>query len=399
MKKLSQILISCILILLPAACNDKYGSMANYTESLSRAETTLENVYDKYSVPNENLLRENYPFDQNYVATYLDNDSNIDLSNRFAYLWPYSGMFSAVNALYEVTDDRKYLAIIEDKILPGLEEYFDTERHPFAYSSYINRAPLSDRFYDDNIWIGIDYTDLYHKTKDSAYLEKAEIVWNFVYSGHDDKLGGGIYWVEQNRASKHSCSNAPAAVFALKLYRATKDQSYLAIAKELYAWTKENLQDKEDFLYCDNIRLDGHLDKKKYSYNSGQMLQAATILYEITKENAYLSDAQVLAKACHEKFFHDVADSNHSLRIFNNGNVWFSAVMSRGFLELYRINKDLTYLRSINESLEHAWNSMKDENGLFGTDWEGKDTKKEKWLLTQAAMIEMYARFANPDLK
>ena len=94
MKKLSRILISCIFILLPTACNDKYGSMANYTESLSHAETTLENVYDKYSVPNENLLRENYPFDQNYVATYLNNDSNIDLANRFAYLWPYSGMFS-----------------------------------------------------------------------------------------------------------------------------------------------------------------------------------------------------------------------------------------------------------------------------------------------------------------
>lgn len=399
MKINHQIAIISALLFIFSSCNRRNADFGNSDTFLEYAEATFSNIYDKYSVANENLLRENYPFSETYVATYLNNDSNVDLSSKYAYLWPSSGLFSAANSLYKLTKNKKYLGIIETKVLPCLEEYFDTERHPFAYASYINRAPLSDRFYDDNIWIGIDFTDLYMMTSNPIYLEKAQTVWNFVYSGHDNKLGGGIYWVEQNKGSKHSCSNAPAAVFALKLYKATKEDNYLKLAKELYHWTKENLQDKVDLLYYDNIRLDGSIDKKKYSYNSGQMIQAAALLYKITKEESYLTDAKAIAASCYTFFFHDFKSEKATFRILNSGDIWFSAVMARGFIELYGIDKNPIYLHSINNSLENAWISpMKDEDGLFGTDWEKDDNKEEKWLLTQAAMVEMYATFANPDL-
>ncbi|NMA73823.1 MAG: alpha-1,6-mannanase [Bacteroidales bacterium] len=391
--------VSLILFLLFFAftgCEKKSDRFGNCEVFLGYAETTLHAIYDKYGVANENLLRENYPFDEDYTATYLD-DSDAGPSNKYSFLWPYSGMFSAANALYGLTRDSKFLEMIEDKVLPGLEEYFDTERHPFAYSSYITRAPLSDRYYDDNIWIGIDFVDLYLMTSDPVYLDKAQTVWYFLSSGLDEKLGGGIYWVEQNKASKNACSNAPAAVFALKLYLATKDDKFLKLATDLYHWTKEHLQDKEDLLYYDNIRLDGSVDKKKYSYNSGQMLQAAALLYNITKDETYLVEAEGLADSCHKRFFHDFNEETSSFKIPNGGDVWFTAVMCRGFLELYQINKEVTYINSIIRSLKHAWNHMQDENGLFGTDWEGKDDQTVKWLLTQAAMVEMYAKFANPD--
>ena len=106
-----------------------------------------------------------------------------------------------------------------------MEEYFDTRREPFAYSSYISNQPLSDRFYDDNVWLGIDFTDSYRMTKKQAYLEKAELIWEFILSGKDEVLGGGIYWCEQKKESKNTCSNAPGAVFALKLFQATQDST------------------------------------------------------------------------------------------------------------------------------------------------------------------------------
>ena len=111
---------------------------------------------------------------------------------------------------------QKYKKLLENKVLPGLEEYFDTRREPFAYSSYISNQPLSDRFYDDNVWLGIDFTDSYRMTKKQAYLEKAELIWEFILSGKDEVLGGGIYWCEQKKRVKNTCSNAPGAVFALK---------------------------------------------------------------------------------------------------------------------------------------------------------------------------------------
>ncbi len=185
-----------------------------------RAKQTLDSLYSKYSVVNTSLLRENYPFDQKYSATYLaDGGQSAAASNSFSYLWPYSGTFSAVNALFKATKDTVYQSLLCSKVLPGLEEYLDSVRKPSAYSSYIHSAAPSDRFYDDNIWIGIDFVDAYMLTKDPLLIGKAKLIWNFIESGMDEKLGGGIYWCEQKKASKNTCSNAPGAVLALKLLR------------------------------------------------------------------------------------------------------------------------------------------------------------------------------------
>lgn len=36
----------------------------------------------------------------------------------------------------------------------------------------------------------------------------------------------------------------------------------------------------------------------------------------------------------------------------------------------------------------------RDDNGLFNTDFSGSTRDNKRWLLTQAAMVEMYARLA-----
>lgn len=371
-----------------------FVSCKKNTENIDRAKATIDSLYSHYGVEDEALLRETYPFKEEYKATYLNREDS-SKANKFAFLWPFSGTFSAANAIYFSTNDQKYLDIINNKVLKGLEQYFDTERYPFGYASYINRALLSDRFYDDNVWIGIDYIDLYLYTKEPKYLDKAQLVWDFVYSGHDDKLGGGIYWVESDKVSKNTCSNAPAVVFALKLYEATKNQEYLKKAITLYDWTKENLQDPTDYLYYDNITLEGEISEMKYAYNSGQMLQAAALLYQITEDESYLIEAKRIAESCHNYFFHQVTVEGETFNILNKGNVWFSVVMVRGFLQLYKVDKNKIYINSLQHSLEHAWEHMRDKDGLFETDWEGKERADEKWLLTQAAMVEMYANLSN----
>ena len=196
-------------------------TLSTTSPNAERAQQTLDALYKYYAAPNTCLLRENYPSDQNNKATYLASEEQAKRHNEYSYLWPYSGTFSAVNALLESTGNKKYKKLLENKVLPGLEEYFDTRREPFAYSSYISNQPLSDRFYDDNVWLGIDFTDSYRMTKKQAYLEKAELIWEFILSGKDEVLGGGIYWCEQKKESKNTCSNAPGAVFALKLFQAT----------------------------------------------------------------------------------------------------------------------------------------------------------------------------------
>lgn len=363
--------------------------------NLERAQQTLDSLYTHYSVDNTCLLRENHPFDDKHTVTYLASEEQANMPNLYSYLWPYSGTFSAVNALFETTQDKKYHQLLDERVLPGLDEYFDTARTPNAYSSYVKSAPASDRFYDDNVWLGIDFTDTYQLTKDKKYLDKAAMIWNFIESGTDDLLGGGIYWCEQKKESKNTCSNAPGSVFALKLFKATNDSTYFKKGKALYEWTKEHLQDSTDNLYFDNVRLDGKIGKAKFAYNSGQMMQSAALLYQLTDNPVYLKEAQNIAKECYNYFFTDFnTTSGESFKMIKKGDVWFTAVMLRGFIELYHLDKNKTYIDAFDKSLSYAWENARDEKGLFHTDLSGNNKDDKKWLLTQAAIVEMYGRLA-----
>lgn len=360
-----------------------------------KAGQTLDSIYKHYGISGEYLLRENFPFDESYKASYLAGPDEGKKANAYSYLWPYSGSLSAQVARYETKGDKRILQDIKKKVLPGLEAYYDV-RSPVGYASYVRTAPQSDRFYDDNIWLGIDFADLYLQTKDRAFLRKAEEIWKFVESGMDTKLGGGIYWCEQKKESKNTCSNAPAVVYLLKLYQGTKNKTYLDQAIQLYEWTKENLQDPEDHLYYDNITLTGKVNKTKFPYNSGQMLQAAALLYDLTKSTSYLTDAQAIASSAHSYFFHAEAVHNgENFRLLKNSDAWFIAVMLRGFVSLYDIDKNPQYLDSFKANLRYAWTDLRDEHGLFNKDWSGQKKSSKKWLLDQLAIAEMYARLAS----
>lgn len=384
---------TCVLV--TAGCNTQEQAIINNELALTRATQTLDSLYTNYSVPGTCLLRENYPSNVASTATYISSEEQKNRINLFSYLWPYSGTFSAVNALLTTTGDKSYKALLDNRVLRGLEEYFDTLRTPQGYASYINEVPLSDRYYDDNIWLGIDFTDAYNKTKDSNYLQKAQLIWKFIESGTDDKLGGGIYWCEQKKSSKNTCSNAPASVLALKLFGATQDSSYFFKGQKIYQWTKKWLQDPTDYLYFDNVTLDEKIEKSKYAYNSGQMIQSAALLYQFTKDKSYLKDAQNIAEGCHNYFFTNfIPEQGKPFKLLKKGDTWFTAVMLRGFIELYRTDHNKTYLDSFNKSLDYAWDHARDEKGLFGTDFSGKTCDDRRWLLTQAAMVEMYALLA-----
>ena len=127
-------------------------------------------------------------------------------------------------------------------------------------------------------------------------------------------------------------------------------------------------------------------------------MQSASLLYQLTNNEMYLKEAQAIAAACHNYFFTEFTpEQGEPFRMLKKGDVWFAAVMLRGFIELYQIDGNRTYLDSFIKSLNYAWTHAREENGLFNTDFTGKECDKRKWLLTQAAMVEMYARLALID--
>ena len=365
------------------------GKTPGNTRYLSIADSILSNVLNLYQT-NDGLLAETYPVNPDQKITYLAGGTQQNGTLKASFLWPYSGMMSGCVALYKATGNKKYKKILEKRILPGMEQYWDNSRLPACYQSYPTKYGQHGRYYDDNIWIALDYCDYYQLTHKSASLEKAVALYQYIYSGWSDEMGGGIFWCEQQKEAKHTCSNAPSTVLGVKLYRLTKDAKYLKKAKETYAWTKKHLCDPTDHLYWDNINLKGKVSKEKYAYNSGQMIQAGVLLYEETGDEQYLRDARQTAAGT-DAFFRTKADKKDPTVKVHKDMAWFNVILFRGLKALYKIDKNPAYVNAMVENALHAWENYRDENGLLGRDWSGHNKEQYKWLLDNACLIEFFA--------
>ena len=361
---------------------------------LAMADSLLTNVLSLYHVEKYDLLSETYPINPETQVTYLAEGSEQKKGQEVSFLWPYSGMLSGCVSLYKTTGDTKYRDILEKQILPGLELYWDNIRELFCYQSYPMFNGKSDRFYDDNDWLAIDFCDYYALTKEPKYLEKAEALHAYIYSGWSEELGGGIFWCEQQRVSKNTCSNAPATVLCMKLYELTKKPEYLEWAKKTYAWTKENLCDTTDYVYWDNIALNGKIATQKYTYNSGQMIQAGVLLYKETGDESYLADAQRTAKGSFDHFTSMQNLPNGKAIRFYTSSPWFNVIMFRGLKALYEVDGNALYVNTMADNARYAWKNTRDENGLLGDDWSGLKNKKHKWLLDNACMLELFSEMS-----
>ena len=181
----------------------------------------------------------------------------------------------------------------------------------------------------------------------------------------------------------------------MKLYNLTKEQKYLDQAIETYNWTKKNLCDPADSVYWDNIGLDQTIGKAKFTYNSGQMIQAGVLLYQTTSDKIYLADAKNTAKGAYKHFLGKRTGINGKDAYFYPTNPWFNVILLRGLLALAEVDNDYTYVRTMVDNAHYAWEYTRDENRFLGNDWAGTDNKKFKWLLDNACMIELFAETSN----
>jgi hypothetical protein len=307
------------------------------------------------------------------AGLYLETTDSVQKENPHSWLWPLCALIQATNEMEVSEPGKSYMLPVENAI----DQYY-SDKPPFAgYQDYVMKERASSRFYDDNQWVAIAYLDAYKRTHKKKYLEKSKMIYTFLMGGIDTVAGGGSYWKEGDKNTKNTCSNGPAILVALQLYKITKDKSYLNTALAIYKWTNQYLQAPEG-IYYDNIRTATlKIGKAFYTYNTGTMLQANALLYILTKDKKYLEEAQRVATAGKAHFF-----KNNRLP---SGNYWFNAVMLRGYIELYKIDKNKDWITFYEEDADGIWNNERDKDNFVGT-------KKSKRLIDQAAMIEIYAR-------
>ncbi|MDN3654479.1 glycoside hydrolase family 76 protein [Ferruginibacter paludis] len=290
-----------------------------------------------------------------------------------SFLWPLCALLQA--------DNEMELLGKPDLLQPDfiiIEKYHNTFPPAPGYASYAMALGGGSRFYDDNQWIGITAMDAFKRTRQTQWLATGKEIYRFIMSAYDTLTGGGLYWQEDNKKSKNTCSNGPGIILALQLYQATKQQAYLDTALLLYNWVNANLRSPSG-LYYDNIKTDNYrVDKKEYSYNTGTMLQANVYLYECTHDKKYLRQATA------------IADSSVGFFVANKhfkDDYWFSAVLLRAYQHLLKYNPDKKYILAFKDCIDAALDTNKNDDGLMGK-------QHALNLVAQGGMLEMLGRFA-----
>ncbi|WP_295771317.1 glycoside hydrolase family 76 protein [uncultured Mucilaginibacter sp.] len=245
--------------------NDEQVAAVNYSWAAT-ADSVQDRLYSSYLSANGKYFKEN----------------NAD-KTTFHY-WPNAHALDVMVDAYIRTKNDVYKQRMLS-LLNGIKES--------------NGNRFQNNFYDDMEWLALSALRSYEVTNDNAYLDAVNILWTDIKTGRNDIQGGGIGWTKDRSYFKNTPANAPAIIFATRLYRVQKNAADLQIARELYTWLKGKLVDPANGILWDGVNYnnDGVITKNKYTYNQGVFIGAGLELYKTTNEVAYLNDAIRTAKA------------------------------------------------------------------------------------------------------
>jgi uncharacterized protein YyaL (SSP411 family) len=203
-------------------------------------------------------------------------------------------------------------------------------------------------------------------------------MFEFAYSSWSAEMGGGIYWREDDPATKNICSNGPAALLALKLYEETQEARYVEIATQILERLRRLRT--EGGYYWDAMNSDGSVDKRTFTYNTATPLHSYALLCQITANPEYLMEAQALAQRAHRHFAPVHATAGVSLY---PKMPWFNAVLLKAYLALSQIDGDTHYIEAMRD-------------GLLSGDWSGESGVdiSSQFILDQGAGVELLALIA-----
>ncbi|MFZ4263216.1 glycoside hydrolase family 76 protein [Sphingobacterium sp. HJSM2_6] len=241
------------------------------------------------------------------------------------------------HAMDVVIDD--YLRTNDEKYRPYFDRWFEGIKLKNGGSYYNN-------YYDDMQWNALTFLRLHEITKDQKYLDATILLWEDIIKGWNTEFaGGGIAWKKDLLYSKNACSNGPASILAARLYKVTKNQTYLDWAIKIYEWEKEVLFDRSTGAVYDHFN--GQTDviaRFSLTYNQGTFLGTAVELYNISKDPIYLNDAQKIVNYTITKC---IDASNNVLRHEGIGDgAMFKGIFIRYFVQYLLVDEISDAFRS-----------------------------------------------------
>lgn len=336
-------------------------------------------------------------------STGLYNESYPTQSGdpQFSFLWPYDGLVSAAAQLVRLGYDVNFADMVDN-----FERYWRESANGVQVGGYGSSTDGNNgggtRFYDDNSIVGLSLLEAYELTKETYYLERAARIVNFLKSGEDAVLGGALWWNEDQKniegeanSNKPACANGYATQFLLQYYSvcpASEKKDVLDFAKRLYEWLKKNLQDPSDHCYWNDVNAKGAVNKTKWTYNTGVMVQNGICLYRITGQSAYLEEAIASAQGAYDYF---VKARNGVNLSYPDNDPWFNTKLLRAYIDLQPLYTQAdAWITAYADFINNGYKKARTDAGFFYEDWTGAQPKRYYSLLMQDAVVESYGALA-----
>ncbi len=341
---------------------------ANYQQ---KAEEQTDYLQKNFYVASAKRYRPHFPIDPKELP--------------YDFMWGNGVQFSALVGAAR-HNPAKYKAALYD-FREGLQTYWDPQAPVPGFNAYCSGPGGTDKYYDDNEWLVLGFTEAYEITRDSLFLQDARNTQRFVLSGWDDTLGGGIYW-KVDHQSKNACSNGPAAASALRLVQVAKQDDQMAWAVKIHDWTDSRLLDT-DGLYWDNINLAGKIEKHKWSYNTALMIYTKVLFFQLRHDTKSLADARRLADAGLAAWTDPVTGSLQKTEDAPR----FTHLFCEALLRLYDVTKNIKYLNAVRRQASFAYRYARDPQGGYWDKWKivaRRSPDEPKSLIENASAARLF---------
>jgi len=213
-----------------------------------------------------------------------------------ARLWTAYPLFETLNAIALAEPSRANRAAVR-AFADKARDYWNPEIIPAGGYSYLprTRTPDVNAFFDDAGWWGLAFLHAAQATGDRRYLRDAARAFHWIVDDGWEDGEGGVWW-DTDRHHKTAEPLAAAILIGAKLYRETRNETYLRDVRKLLTWADTWTVHDETRLYQRSST-----DSVLMNYVQGMMIEAHLELCAISG-TSYCRRAKQLAQASAERF-------------------------------------------------------------------------------------------------